>query len=354
MIIFAIILFLLIIIAPLFRKKWKLAQITFYKTNNSKSYIWLVSIMLMIFLGLRGLSVGIDTNAYYSFFEDSKHLNLIDIFDVSVEQGYWLFQFIIGRVFGDFQFLLIITAIIYVGIVSYNIYRYSVNPMFSYILFIIFGFYSFGMSATRQTLAMAIVMIAYNFIVDKKFIKFLIVTLIAASFHISAMIFLPAYLFNYLKISKKTIISLLGFGLLLFFFDDQIQVLMNQYARLEYSQSETGGFRLYLLLLSTIILGLIYLNPFVKQNMNNAFLLYMVLSSVIIMPLVMWNPAVLRLYYYYYYVFMILYVPNILNVIKEKEIRFALILIFLFVGMIRFFGTNIYVNELDRYIFFWE
>jgi hypothetical protein len=209
------------------------------------------------------------------------------------------------------------------------------------------------MSATRQTIAIAIVMIAFKFIKERKMLKFLLLILLAASFHTTALIFLPAYWLNKLELNKKTISIFLLTGLLAMIFENQLQVIMNSYARLEYETVKTGGDRLYALMLVSTLLGVFYRKPLVAKNENNKYLFYMMALSVIVMPITAWNPAVLRLYFYYY-IFMIIYIPNILSVIKERAISIMLAILYMVIGCMQFFSSTIYTSNLDNYLFFWQ
>jgi hypothetical protein len=351
MILYALILVIILILKSLSQKR--IIQNNQLVRANRKVYIYIISIILITILGLRNITVGIDTFNYYNQFNSIKLFDLTQTLDVKVEQGYRLIQFIIGRLFGDFQFLLIIVAIIYISVVSYYIYKYSENPMLSYILFIVFDFYTFAMSAIRQTIAIAIIMIAFHYIKEKKLFIFLLLVFVASLFHITSLIFLPCYWFNKFKINMKTILFFILAGSILIIFRNYIQLLLNNYARIEYATSETGGYKIYILMFVTTFLGIFYMKPFINEKEINKYLLFMMIASVIIFPLIKFNPVMMRLYYYFF-IFMIIYIPNILKVIEDKFIRVIGGGLYVLIGAIWFFTSVIPTEHLESYLFFWQ
>jgi hypothetical protein len=353
MIVYALMMLILIVIYPLFRTKVVLVHGKTIKVNNW-IYIYIASFMLIAVAGLRGISVGIDTFQYENTYDRIKLLSFSELFVAGpVEHGYRLLQYTIDQLFGDFQILLIFVAILYVGMVSRLIYKYSNSPLMSYILFIGFGFYTFGMSAIRQTIAMAIIIIAFEYMKEKSFRKFLISTLLASTFHVTALIFLPCYWFVKFKLNKKIILLLIVVAIVLFGLQDEIRGILNIYARLEYSAVETGGFGMYFFIVFSVILGIVYRVPFIKENDYNKYFLYMMIASAMILPITQFNPVVMRLYFYNF-IFMIIYIPNVLSVIHNRIIRFIGISAYSLTSIIWFFYEVIRVSELENYRFFWQ
>jgi len=345
-------LIILTLIYPFFRKKTVLVQGETIIKNN-KYYIYFVSFMLAVILGLRGISIGIDTIAYYNSFNKIKNLSLFQALDVKVEPGYRLFEFIVGRVFGNYQYLLIIAAILYITVISYHIYKYSSNPMFSYLLFILFGFYTFALSTTRQIIAIGFVMIAFKYIKEKKIFKYMFFVILAFSFHMTAIIFLPCYWFNMFKLSKKTIILFISIALVVIGLKDDIRIFLINNSKNEYMPMETGGNKMYLFMLASVALGIVFRKQLIRNNDSNKYLFYMMVVSAILMPVTQFNPAVMRLYFYFF-IFMIIYIPNLLIVIKDKAIRLICISGYTLIGIVWFFTSIIHIGQIDHYLFFWQ
>lgn len=350
---YTILIFLIFIIYPMFGKKYSTINGLVVKRNN-KSYILIVSLLLILLLGLRDLTVGIDTINYYAIFTRIQNIEFSQLFNgVSYEYGYRLLQYVIGIIFKEYQLLLIVVAIIYIAAVSCHIYKYSEKPMISYILFILYGFYTFAFSTTRQTLAIAFILIAYEFMTRKKLFKFLIFVLIAASFHITALIFIPSYWIIKFKLNKYTLTFITLITALMFYFRTGIVLFLNSIARNEYTFTETGGNLLFLFMVISVIIGFIYRKQFLSARENNKLLFYMMCMSVIIMPITKFHPAMMRLMYYFF-IFMIIYIPNLIVVIRDPIIRFIGYAGYIFIGFFYFYMNVIPSARLEDYLFFWQ
>jgi len=321
---------------------------------NTKIYVTIVAFMLSFIAGFRSLSVGIDTFDYANTFNRIRLLDFAQIFEgVKVEHGYVLFQYLVGQIFGEFQALLIIVAVLYIGVVSYYIYKYSKIPVMSYILFIGFGFFTFGMSGIRQTIAISFVLIAFKYIKTRNLFGFLLCVTIASLFHVTALISIPSYWFNKLKFNNKTLLIFIGAALLAIGFKDEIRAILNSFARNELSKIETGGNRMLFLMVVSTLLGVAFRNPFLAQDEDNKYFFYMMAASTIIMPITQFNPVVMRLYYYYF-IFVIIYIPNLMSVIEDRRIQFIGVSGYALTAIIWFLSTSIFTEHLQTYLFFWQ
>jgi len=321
--------------------------------TKKKIFIIFAFLLLILVSGLRHISIGIDTMNYFNSFMFFEQKSLQEIITNSeLEKGYLLLQYFIYNIFGNFQFLLIFVAIFQMVVVAKLILKHSVNPLLSTILFIVFGFYTFGFSAIRQTLAISFVVISLSFIERRKFYSFIVTILIAASFHISALIFIPSYFIAKMKIERKNLVLLVFSAVIVFLSRNYIIQLLNQYARIPYASTETGGYLMYLFLVISVILGVIFRKQLIEKNPNNSYFMQMMIMTTILMPITMFHPAVMRLFQYFF-IFMIIYIPNLLHSIKDHLLRYIAIFSYILTGLILFFGTTIEVNLLQEYLFFW-
>lgn len=353
MLIYSSLILLVLFFYPLVGKKYFIQNGLKIKKNNN-IYIIVVSLVLVLVLGLRGLTVGIDTINYYNLFTYVKNMELNQLFvGISFEYGYRMLQYVIGLAFNEYQFLLICVASFYILVVSHHIYKYSKNPNLSYILFILYGFYTFAFSTTRQTIAIAFIMIAYEFIDKRQLLRFLSFVLIAASFHITALIFIPSYWITKFKFNKFTISLFAIITLLMLYFRPVIVLFLNSIARNEYTYIETGGNLLFLFMVISVFLGIVYQKKFLIEDNNNKLLFYMLCMSILIMPITKFHPAMMRLTYYYF-IFMIIYIPNLVSVIKDPIIRIVGYTGYVFIGLFYFYTNVIPSARLGNYLFFWQ
>lgn len=336
------------------------------KTSNlgkrNKFYFILISILMIVVIGCRDKTIGIDTMNYYNDFNrytlknDFKGyaletFNILEINNIE-EPGYVILKVIFNKLGLNFQIFLIAMGILYISIITYYVYFYSKSPCFSYIIFIAFGYFTFSMSTIRQTIAMSITMIAFIFALKKKIIPFIITVLLASSIHTTAIIFLPAYFVTKFKVNKQSILFFILLSITLIVMKQPIITVLNEYARLSYESVATGGNMMYIFFIITALLGLIFNKQMYEGSKKNNPFLCMMLITVAIFPIAKFNPAVFRLHYYYS-IFMIIYIPNMLANIINKSIKNIGYTAYAFLMMYMFFLQSDYVQlKIAPYSFF--
>lgn len=143
--------------------------------------------------------------------------------------GFWAFS----KIFADWNFSvelwMAIIGFIFAGAFSWLCYQYSKDEFISFLMLVAFTF-SFTLSGLRQTMALAFILVSYHWIIERKFIKYFISVILAACFHSTAILFLPAYLISKLKIGRKHFIYILAFILLSSIFPDVFRNLITIFA----------------------------------------------------------------------------------------------------------------------------
>lgn len=167
----------------------------FNKRNVNMIVIGIFSIVMILIAGLRGINVGTDTIHYKWIFHDSINLPFSQIFDYYIEFGYVFLNKLIYFLFGEFQFLLIVNAIIIIWGISYFISKTSDNVVLSLFLFVTIGYFCSSMNTMRQFMALTFVLVSYYYFAWKKRKKTsYILILIASTLHTSAFLILAVYL----------------------------------------------------------------------------------------------------------------------------------------------------------------
>ena len=137
-------------------------------------------------------------NTYFDLFENWQNGDLKDF-------GFYAFS----KFFADFgtsaEAWFALIAAVFCVCFSYFTYKYSADLFISVVIVLTF-YYSFTFTGLRQTMALAAILIAYKFMLEKKPIAFVITVLIAWCFHSAALIFLPAYWIAKLKIGLKQMV----------------------------------------------------------------------------------------------------------------------------------------------------
>ena len=134
---------------------------------------------------------------------------------------YMLMKLVSHLTNGDFQWLLIIIAVVTQTVVAYMIYRYSPVPWMSFLIWDCMGFYIFGFSAIKQALAMAFVMLAFIGISEKRLGLYLGMMTVAGLIHLPSLIFLPAYWLCQKRVTPGMMVFYLALGGLIYAFKNQ-------------------------------------------------------------------------------------------------------------------------------------
>ena len=115
---------------------------------------------------------------------------------------------------GDYQWFIVVVAVIIIVSEAVFIHRFSPSPIQSVLYYMGLLFFSFQMSATKQSLAMSVLLFAFPAIIDRKPLLFILLVVFASFFHLPALVFLPAYWIANMKLARNYLILLvIAFGL---------------------------------------------------------------------------------------------------------------------------------------------
>lgn len=171
------------------------------KSSISLLLYVLISFCAIIFVGFR--ECGFDYQNYYRYFIDLSSASWKANADyLNVEYGYAYLNYILG----DYKLVLVVMAVATIALQFKFIYKYSPFPFFSLFLFLGVMLYPIIMGQFRQALAIGLILWAFTNKENK--LLFLIIILLAATFHASALIALFA-LFIPNKVFKTTVYLLL-------------------------------------------------------------------------------------------------------------------------------------------------
>ena len=177
-----------------------------------------VSVALV--LTFRGTD-GIDTENYLSFFNDIGHK--VKGYD-GLDLGFLYISTLIKILYNNEIFYFFCIAVISVGIKFKALQKLSPLPIIS--AFVLFGTYFLSLEANqiRQAMALGVGLFSLYFIIEKRKTLFFVSIFLAATFHISAIILIPAWWLYDLKIKRNTLLALLGISFL-FVFVSLVEVL---------------------------------------------------------------------------------------------------------------------------------
>ena len=187
----------------------------FRKKQVSNNWLILLFLLMTLFAGLRSSDVGTDTYTYAVGFEDRwfKEMSTNYKFSLTNDFGFYYLQSYISEYSGKYAVLLLTIAAIFSLCSLWSIKCVSDNPFVSLFFFITLGYYTFGFNGARQAIAISIYAISFQYLIKKKFLRYVGFVLAAAAFHHSVLVAIPLYFVFTRNFSKKNVAILALSGL---------------------------------------------------------------------------------------------------------------------------------------------
>lgn len=332
------------------------------KDNEKKAdriYLFISSAILAFITGFRGKYVGADTMGYIRNFlkmDDYTWGYALSEKSGRFEIGYKFFTKLSGFFTDSENVFLLIVAVLFAVCLGIYIDKNSKNRFLSILLYYTVSGFSFQLSGIRQVCAMAIVLVSFEFIKERKLWKFLGAVLIASLFHKSSISVLPMYFIAYIKMNFKNFLVFLTSGILMWIFRQPFLDFANKVLGYDVSAIGFEGGAIYVVLMYaiTIFVSYIYMNWLKNQDKNNVVFFNITFFSFFVYILRYFVQIAERVSFYYQFAFIIL-LPNIVEAIEDKKTR-------------RFIKTGVVVlacflfcyrcirgmNSTHHYYFFWQ
>ena len=336
------------------------------KKSNFVIPVFFISLFLL--LAFRAKSIGRDLPNYewmFNTYRSSSFTSLL-IRNDNVEYAYKILNWLVGRFTNSFQVFMAIAAAITL-LPMYLVYREDRRDSYlKVVLFLNMTTFIMLFSGIRQGIAMAICMFAYLFIKQKKIVAFIICVFIAASFHISALAFLPAYKFYYMQLKRRHLPIIFISVLLVLIFNrlilSAIIVFVSQFVpKYSSSTTSTGAF------MSIVLFAIFTLFSYLISNESCIDTETIGLRNFLVIALIIQLFAPIHFLImrvgYYYILFIPILLPKLINSPERGNIKLAqlakIILLLFFIFYFLFTTYRSYktgVSSLDTvpYIPFWK
>lgn len=264
-------------------------------------------LVLSIIAGLRTNNIGTDTEAYYDLF---NWIN--EGYGEHIEIGWRLLNRFVHAIGGSYNLLLWLVSLLTLFPLYYFFKNNSKN--INLCLFIYYSLYAYcnSFNGMRQFLAVSLVFLGYDFLLQRKIIKYIVFILIAMSFHISSFLAFIPYFLKKLKLTNTLIIisliSTLFVGLILS--DSIFEIILGPYSHYltsehGYRESSTSALimsvlvsLMFLFLFTTsknnfkynfwvklYFVGLLIMNITFKLTLGTRAILYFTLLQTVVYPL---------------------------------------------------------------------
>ena len=343
--------------------------------RNSKIFILIAFLLLFAVMGLRDVNViGNDTSgtfgSYPNFF---RRIGTTEWNDLTGKNndfyniGFtYLTKLLYGITRGDYQlFISIISLLVMISYMRF-IGKYSPSPIFSVLCLLGLLYYTFLFDVLKQALAMAVLLFAFDAIVKKRPIVFIVLTLIASLIHSPALVFLPAYWIGRMQVGRKYVTLLAALLLLTYIFRNQLlNLMLNAYGERETTATMVGirFLRNKVLIMIAVAVFAVYIRPpSRKDTVYNSMIMFLGIA-IVLQTYCGYNNIFERLADYYFHTAIVL-IPLIFEkggatlsrvdtARNEKFINYATLIICAF-AIWRFLS---YVNNspvFNQYRFMWQ
>lgn len=339
------------------------------RNRTERFFVKLDLIVLFFLLGFRALNIGNDTPNYIYFFERLKNLGGFVDPQSRFEVGYQIYSGIIGHIFHSSQALLIVSALISALVIGILVKHYSEMPAYSLFLFIGLRFMYFYMSGLRQSLAIDICILAFIALKEKKTILYFLLTLLACTFHISAIVFFAIYPITKMRISSKGVIITIAVILSSYLFLNQILSFVLGHLSAYYSHyTSTSAFDannlanyISLAIKICFICLALLCNYWRKQEGEDESItdtdtfMYMLIISAG-MSLISTRVSLLDRMESYYWIFSIIYIPNMIKKLRNPNRAFVImgVSVFVIVYNLSLLSLRPEWTLIIPYKFFWQ
>lgn len=285
------------------------------KTNQKKMLAYIAYLSFFLVLVLHNQDMGVDSENYHIMFNYARSLSWTELFKKKgIDYGYYVLNKLIGYFTQNFWLVRCVIHVLTILILFFVIDRKSKYPATSVLLYAamcnIITYY-----ILREALAVSLCFLAYYFL-EKGHIKiYLILVLIAASLHITAILGFVFIICKYIFKRKITFLMLMSMsvflGIAAYFIVPHIMV-MYQYGRYKTLGNE-GGFKLLVVLLLIILFLSCYIKQYKLGKDKNIILQYNLICCSVFIQICALYSSILTRARYYVAVFMILLIPNLLN-----------------------------------------
>ena len=298
-------------------------------------YITMCSILFIIMMGLRNEAIYGDTLKYVEYFKELNQYTFNYIFiRFEKDSFFWVVSFYLSKLFnGNYTIWLSLIAVSFMLPITKMIRRYSLEPMYSWIVFVFLGFMIFVMAGLRQTVAMSLTLTGFLILLDETRVKkkrrlwFVCCVILASLFHGSALICLLGLFFYKRSFNKATLLlymvtlvsgMILGTTVL-----NEVASFAGQYDEryLGYAENMYGASYGYLIQQLLIVLPTLY---FLRNNWRNTFVKTLLHFSILGFLFVSLSPFIAEMFrvsYYFSWSNIILF-PMAVKAMR-REISFA-------------------------------
>lgn len=330
------------------------------RDKTESRYLRIICYILVLLAALRGSSVGTDTIAYIENYIGISNFSFAEVFEKYEDYpGYYVLAKTCSLLHLPIQFLFGIVAGIYIYAMYKFVNRFSEGKLYSILCFVVIGLYAFSLAGLKQTLSMAFVLLYFISLTDKKYIKTVVLALLAYFCHHASLIFLFGvalyYMRNlklyYLYLTVIVVVTLLGTK---FLWTNLLVLLEDEHYSELYMEDE--GYSTTTMIFYGVCLLFLFLfsRNYMKQHSEESrIVLGMSTLAFAFQAFSLVSSAAFRLSFYFL-PFMIVGFPNDFNCVGNTNTKRFVKFVVAFMVVFFFVYSNRNGGSVVPYRFFWQ
>ena len=348
-----------------------------FKGNRRHCTVFIVIAFIMLFavMGLRDVYVtGNDTSGTFGSYPNifrrigtSEWSALLSRGSNSYNAGFdYLTKALYDLTHGDYQaYITIISLFVMISYMRF-IGKYSPSPIQSILCFLGLLYYTLLFDVLKQAIAMAILLFAFDAVVKKRPVIFIILTSVAAFVHFPAIVFMPAYWIARMKVGRKYLTLLTLLLLVTFIFRDQLlNLMLNAYRDSDTTATMAGISFLrnkVIIMIAVAVFAVLIRPPSSKDVVYNAMMMFLGIA-IVFQTFCGYNNTFERLADYYFHTSIVL-IPLIFEkrdeltprygVIKNERVLSYMMLFICAFAIWRFLSVVNNASSFMSHQFFWQ
>lgn len=301
----------------------------FRKPTKSKNLIFILLAFSQLFMLMAfRTQIGFDYNMYTVAFRSMANTGFSTLTYKDWETGFIIFTKLLGLIPGcDYQMYMIVLSLIAILPAAIFIYKNSEVPWLSTILYVNMFMFFMSMNFLRQMIAVSLVLLAWHFMKNNRFILYTVIIVFASFFHQTVLVMIPVY---FLVKMKPGIKELLIYGFILLWFytaSTNLIDLVTSFYHEEYRESVfivEGLSFIYAILpiFITVAAFVLIKTETINLTRENKYLTNLTFIGTLMM-ITMSKHSIIERLSYYFIMFMIILVPVIYQSLKSKGIKYT-------------------------------
>lgn len=353
--------FYVLLLVPIFIQHFKVRNKTndYWKKNERALFFFFM--LLFVLVAFRHEHIGSDTLNYIRYFRNRSIMSWGEVGKASSEFGFSYFIKFVSLFTKSYQLFFVAVIAVTLSVIYPTYKRLCKDTTLMIVIFCIMPTFVMAFSGIRQMIAVGIGFIAYEFTRKKKIIPFILMVLLAMTFHTSAFMLIFMYPLYHAKITKKWLYVVIPILALIFAFNRQIfltlSVLLEMFTEYDTSITETGAYSMLILFALFAVFSFIIPDEsrLDKETMGLRNFLLLALVLQMFAPL---HTIAMRMNYYYI-IFIPLLIPKIIDAKSDRMAQVAVVARHIMVVFfLVYFFYNAYTGDNNLHVFpyhfFWE